>query len=182
MDAIANLLFEARMLKEIPRSGYPFLGAGRESVAEHVYLTTFIAYVLAQLAPQADACKLICMCLLHDLPEARIGDLNTVHKKYIQADEDKALADAIRDMPFGAALAALVAEFNAGETPEAQLAGDADQIALIVELKDLMDLGHPSPQLWIPNILKRLKTATGEKLAQAVMNTERDAWWRGEGD
>jgi putative hydrolase of HD superfamily len=71
-----------------------------------------------------------------------------------------------------------VTEFNDGETPEAQLARDADQIALIVELKDLADLGHPSPRTWIPNVLNRLKTATGEKLARAVLSTERDAWWR----
>ena len=81
MEKIANLLFEARMLKEIPRSGYSFLGSGRESVAEHSFSTTFIAYVLTTLTPDADAYRTICMCLLHDLPEARIGDQNTVHKK-----------------------------------------------------------------------------------------------------
>jgi putative hydrolase of HD superfamily len=45
MKRMADLLFEARMLKETPRSGFQFLGAGRESVAEHVYSATFIAYV-----------------------------------------------------------------------------------------------------------------------------------------
>ncbi len=34
------------------------------------------------------------MCLFHDLPEARIGDLNYVNKKYVQANEEKAIADA----------------------------------------------------------------------------------------
>ena len=59
MKPIADLLFEARMLKDIPRSGFQFLGSGRESVAEHVYTTTFIAYVMAQMHPEADALKLI---------------------------------------------------------------------------------------------------------------------------
>jgi putative hydrolase of HD superfamily len=36
MKRIADLLFEARILKEIPRSGFHFLGVGRESIAEHV--------------------------------------------------------------------------------------------------------------------------------------------------
>ena len=40
MENLADLLFEAKMLKEIPRSGFQFLGAGRESVAEHVYMMT----------------------------------------------------------------------------------------------------------------------------------------------
>ena len=47
MKKIANLLFEAKILKEIPRSGYHFLGAGKESVAEHSFSTTFIAYVMS---------------------------------------------------------------------------------------------------------------------------------------
>ena len=42
MKNIANLLFEAKMLKEIPRSGFHFLGAGKESIAEHSFVTTFI--------------------------------------------------------------------------------------------------------------------------------------------
>ncbi|MDH3799565.1 MAG: HD domain-containing protein, partial [Desulfobacterales bacterium] len=65
MKHIANLLFEAKMLKEIPRSGFHFLGAGKESVAEHTFSTSFIAYVLAQLDPEIDALKLISMCLVH---------------------------------------------------------------------------------------------------------------------
>nr|MCU0604103.1 HD domain-containing protein [Desulfobacterales bacterium] len=87
MKRMADLLFEARMLKETPRSGFQFLGAGRESVAEHVYSATFIAYVMTQLVPGVDALKLISLCLVHDLPEARIGDLNSVNKNYVQADE-----------------------------------------------------------------------------------------------
>ena len=101
MKKIANLLFEAKILKEIPRSGYHFLGAGKESVAEHSFSTTFIAYVMAQLLPEVDALKLINMCLLHDFPEARIGDLNTVHKKYVTADENQALEDATAGLLFG---------------------------------------------------------------------------------
>ena len=87
MKKIANLLFEAKILKEIPRSGYHFLGVGKESVAEHTFSTTFIAYVMSQLLPDADALKLIAMCLLHDFPEARTGDLNAVHKQYVTKDE-----------------------------------------------------------------------------------------------
>jgi putative hydrolase of HD superfamily len=83
MKNIAKLLFEAKMLKEIPRSGFHFLGSGKESIAEHTFSTVFIAYVMSQLEPKVKALKLISMCLVHDLPEARIGDLNTVQKKYV---------------------------------------------------------------------------------------------------
>ena len=177
MKKIANLLFEAKMLKEIPRSGYHFLGAGRESVAEHSFCTTFIAYVMSQLEPGVDALKLISMCLVHDLPEARIGDLNTVHKTYVTADETKALDDTTSGLAFGHCLADLVHEFRDGHSNEAKLAQDADQLALILELKDLMDIGHRPPKSWIDNVIGRLKTETGKKISDAVMETRRDEWW-----
>ncbi|MGD1972811.1 MAG: HD domain-containing protein [Desulfobacterales bacterium] len=178
MKNIANLLFEAKMLKGIPRSGYHFLGAGNESVAEHCFSVTFIAYVMSRMEPEIDATKLISMCLIHDLPEARIGDLNTVNKKYLKADESKALGDTIKGLPFGQDLTDLFNEFNEGRSLEAKLAHDADQLALILELKDLMDIGYKPPETWIGNVIGRLETETGRKIADAVMDTCRDAWWR----
>ncbi len=177
MKNIANLLFEAKILKEIPRSGYHFLGVGKESVAEHCFSTTFIAYVMSRMEPEIDALKLIGMCLIHDLPEARIGDLNTVHKQYVKADEAKALEDAVKGIAFGKSLTDLFDEFREGRSAEAKLAHDADQLALILELKDLTDIGYEPPKAWIPNVVNRLKTETGQKIARAVMDTPRDAWW-----
>jgi len=177
MKNIANLLFEARMLKEIPRSGYHFLGVGKESVAEHCFSTTFIAYVMSRMEPEIDALRLISMCLIHDLPETRIGDLNTVNKKYVTADETKALEDTIEGLAFGENLTDLFNEFNNGHTIEAKLAHDADQLALIFELKDLIDIGYKPPRSWIQNVISRLKTKTGSKIADAVMETSRDEWW-----
>ncbi len=180
MKNIANLLFEAKMLKEIPRSGYPFLGVGKESVAEHCFSTAFIAYVMSRMEPEIDALKLISMCLIHDLPEARVGDLNTVHKKYVKADEIKALEDTIEGLSFGQNLTDLFDEFNDACSLEAKLAHDADHLALILELKDLMDIGYKPPETWIQNVLSRLETETGREIARDVMDTHRDEWWRDE--
>ncbi len=177
MKRIADLLFEARMLKEIPRSGFQFLGVGRESIAEHVYSTAFIGWVMAQLEPGVNALKLISMCLVHDLPEARIGDLNAVHKAYLQPDENRAVADLVHGLPFGEHLSALIEEYRAGASPEAQLARDADQISLIVELKDLNDIGYRPPEDWLPHVRNRLRTPTGKALADALLSTRRDSWW-----
>ena len=177
MKHIANLLFEARMLKEIPRSGFHFLGSGRESIAEHTFSTTFIAYVLAQLEPDIDALKLISMCLVHDLPESRTGDLNTVNKTYVTADETKAIDDMTRNLPFGSSITRLMQEFNDNNSIEAQLAHDADQLALILDLKYLSDIGYIPPDKWLPHVVKRIKTKTAKKIAQSIMETNRDDWW-----
>ena len=177
MKNIANLLFEAKMLKEIPRSGFHFLGSGKESIAEHTFSTSFIAFVMSQLEPAIDALKLISMCLVHDLPEARTGDLNTVHKTYVTANEDKAIRDITESLPFGASIANLIDEFNAGQTPEAKLAYDADQLSLVLELKALSDIGYAPPDKWLPPVLKRLKTEIAKKIAESIMQTNRDDWW-----
>lgn len=178
MKRIAQLLFEAHSLKRLPRSGYQFLGIGQESVAEHSFAATFIAYVISNMVPGVDAHKLIIMSLVHDLPEARIGDLNYVQKFYVQADEDAAVDEMTKDLSFGSVIKTLVDEFNAGDSLEARLAHDADQLAFLVELKELTDLGYATPPTWIPNVQKRLLTDIGRSLADSIMTTPSDLWWR----
>ena len=177
MKNIATLLFEAKKLKEIPRSGFHFLGIGKESVADHSFMVTFIAYIMSKMFPDVDALKLISMSLIHDLPEARTGDLNYVQKKYVTADEEKAIKDTLCDIPFGESIAELIEEFNEGKSTEARLAHDADQIALILELKSLSDIGSAAPAKWLPHVLSRLKTSEGKKLAESINRTDWDSWW-----
>ncbi len=177
MKNIANLLFEARILKEIPRSGYHFLGTGKESIAEHSFIITFIAWVMSKIEPDVDALKLISMCIVHDLCEARTGDLNAVQKQYVKADEKKALNDLTKHLPFGSSIVKLVDEFNECKTLEARLAYDADQLAFIVDLKAKADLGITSPVKWLPYVINRLKTDVGKKIAEDISHTEWDEWW-----
>lgn len=177
MERLAHFIFEALFLKHVQRSGYQFLGAGRESVAEHVYAAAIIGFILSKLEPRANTERLLCMCLFHDLPEARIGDLNYVQKRYVHPDESSALTDATIDLPFGSQIEALLEEFNTAESLEAQLAHDADQMALMADLKQLRDLGYQTPQQWLPHIEKRLRTKTARQLAEALLTAPRDEWW-----
>lgn len=177
MENIANLLFEAGMLKRIPRSGYQFLGAGKESVAEHVHMMAFIAFVMAKLSPGVDLARLLSMCLLHDLPEARTGDLNAVQKKYVQADEEKAVSDLAGTLPFGDEMTELMAEFNRRETREALLAHDADQLAFILDLKALADTGYRTPDKWMKHVTDRLQTDIGREIARSILAAPWDDWW-----
>ncbi len=178
MKSIVNLLFEAKMLKDIPRAGFAFLGAGSESIASHSFAAAFIGYVMSQMVPEADALRLISMCLVHDLPEARIGDQNYVNKHYVTVDEAKAVADATRHVPFGSDIAGLIEEFNHQASHEAQLAHDADQLAFVLDLKAVADIGIKTPEKWLPTVSGRLKTDIGRQLAAEILNTRWDGWWR----
>lgn len=177
MKQIANLLFEVRILKDIIRSGYAFLGAGKESIAEHSFMTAFICFAMAKLDPDIDSEKLVTMALVHDLAEARTGDLNYVEKQYSSVDENKAISHLIKHISFGNDIKTLVDEFNSGETKEAKLANDADQISFILELKKISDIGTNGPEKWLPFVQKRLKTNVGRQIAQSIMNTRWDEWW-----
>lgn len=178
LDFIADLLFEASILKEIPRSGFAFLGAGKESIAEHCYLAAFIAFVLGRLNPRADACRLLSMCLLHDLPEARTGDLNYVQKNYVSTDEKKAVADMVRHLPFAETIRSVLEEYGEKVTLESHLAHDADQLSLLVILKTLKDTGNPQADDWIETVKSRLSTDTGREIGDAILAAGKDRWWR----
>ncbi len=177
MKSIVNFLFEVGMLKKTPRSGYRFLGSGRESVAEHCFRTSVIGYVLSLHEEEADTHRTVLLCLMHDLQEARTGDLNYVNKRYVNADEDKALKDLAANLPFGGEIVDLVREFNAGESVEARLARDADQLDLILELKGQLDLGNKYASEWMDYALKRLQSPTAKEMAESIIETDSTEWW-----
>jgi putative hydrolase of HD superfamily len=174
---IVNFFFELGMLKKTPRSGFQFLGTGKESVAEHSFRVALIGYTLARLTQNPDPFKVICLCLFHDIPEARTGDLNYVNKQYVQANEEKAISDLAATLPFGSEYKSLLEEYEKGETPASQLAQDADQLDLILELKEQSDLGNSYALQWIQFVRKRLKTPIGQKLAAEILSTDSVAWW-----
>ena len=177
MKNLANFLFEAGMLKRTPRTGFQFLGSGAESVAEHSFRTSLIGYTLAQLDKEADAGRVVLLCLFHDIPEARIGDQNYVNKKYVKVDERRAVEDLARTLPFGDDYRSLQEEFMARATREARIAHDADQLELILALKEYKDLGNRYADEWYPATLKRLQTGAAIALAQTIWETDSTRWW-----
>jgi len=146
-------------------------------VAEHILQTLYVSYVLCKLHPAVDEVRILKMCLVHDLPEARTGDMNYVNKKYVTVHEDKAVQELTESLPFGQEIAALLAEFNAQVTEEAKIARDADQLALIIKLKECGDLGNKYSDEWIDYAQKRLVTTVGKELAQDILETDSSHWW-----
>ncbi len=176
-QGIVNFFFELGMLKRTPRSGFQFLRSGQESVAEHSYRVTLIGFTLARLTPDADPFRVVSLCLFHNVPEARTGDLNYVNKQYVTVHEQEAVNDLAETLPFGEDFRAALAEYRAQETIEARLAHDADQLDLILELKEQNDLGNGYAHQWIHFAQKRLVTGIGKELAAQILTTDSTAWW-----
>jgi len=176
LTRLADFLFEVSMLRRTPRTGYQFLGSGAENVAEHSFGTSVLGYVLASMAG-ADRAKTALYCLFHDIHEARTGDFNYVNKLYNAHDARRALADGLRGTGLSQDVLALHDELEAADTLEARLAQDADQLDLMVNLKELQDLGNPYARKWMECAQERLRTEQGRELAQAIMSTDHTDWW-----
>jgi putative hydrolases of HD superfamily len=174
---IANFLFEVGMLAKTPRSGFHFLGTGRQSVAEHVNRTVFIAYTLAQLDGSVDTLKIFKMALLHDISETRISDLNHIHQKYVERKEHSAIADISDTVPFGQDILSTLEEYEKRQSPESIIVKDADILEWIISLKEEIDIGNTRAFDRIDYALSLLKTPIAKKIAGTIMTTESSDWW-----
>ena len=173
---LADFLFEAGMLRKTPRTGFQFLGSGAENVAEHSFRAALVGYVLAKMAG-ANAEHTAVLCLMHDFHEARIGDFNYVNSIYNTSRERPAMEDAVADTGLAQPLLQLWDEQDAGTSPEAALAHDADQIDLILNLVEQRQMGNPHAGTWLAAALQRLHTPEGRTLAAAVEQGDPTAWW-----
>ena len=183
LTPLVNFLHEAGMLAEIPRSGFAFLGSGKQSVAEHSFRVALTAYALASRVAKTtliDRYKLMMLCLLHDLPESRIGDLNYVQKKYVTPNMEKALDDIETASPLGTEVIGWIKEYEEAKTVEAQLAHDADQLELLLMLKREEEKGNERAKEWFNNAVKRLKSDEAKSMAKAIFETSTDEWWMGD--
>ena len=178
MSQLATFCFEFGMLARTPRSGFHFLGSGGQSVAEHTSRALGIAFLLAKRSIEpVDELRLMQLVLFHDLPEARTGDMNYVHQKYVRVSWDKVLDEMSSELPHGREIVAHVREFENGETHEALLAHDADQLEWLASLREEADHGNPRAATWIPSVRARIRTPTGLQVAEELLNTASDAWW-----
>lgn len=88
-----EVLDRALALKETPRAGWQRVGLETpESVAAHSWGVAWLALVLTP--PELDRERVLALCLLHDLPEAVVGDV-TPHDgvpRQVKADRERSAA------------------------------------------------------------------------------------------
>jgi len=173
-------LFECGLLKRIMRTGYAFLGQGKESVASHTFGVAMASLMLVEISAHKDEIdveKLLKFCLYHDVPEARTGDANAVNKLYVTIDEESAIRDMTTGLPGGEEVRALLQEYNECATREALLVHDADQLDMLLSLKENLDTGSSDAAIWIPHVRARLRTEEGRALAESILEEHWAGWW-----
>jgi putative hydrolases of HD superfamily len=179
LTGTAAFLFEMGHLKRISRSGWLLLGISQpETVAEHSFRVGIVGTVLAAIEG-ADVGRTAALCLLHDAHETRIGDVPSVGRAYITSAAPEAIsAHQTAAMPDEVAkvFQSLTAEYEAGETIEAQLARDADKIETLLQAVEYQIQGYDTAA-WRETSTEALRTNAGRSLAQAISSADPHTWW-----
>ncbi len=174
---VARFVYETGIHRHTPRSGFWFLGSGKQSIAEHLFRSAFIAYALAHMAGEKDPHRAVLMALAHDLGEGRTGDLNYVHQRYGRLSESRAIEDLAKTVPFGKELLDLYTEEQARSTSMAKLVKDADNLEWIASLREEETKGNVKAAQWASDAIRRLKTKEGKQVAKALLAMHPDDWW-----
>jgi putative hydrolases of HD superfamily len=180
LAATAAYLFEIGKLKNLPRSGWQNLGIRLpEDVAGHSFRTAMTGMILAS-ASGADAARTAALCLVHDTQETRSGDLDAIARGYVTVHDAEAITGRQVAGLGGAGelIAALVAEYEADETPEARIAHDADKLELILQTYEYEEQGYATGP-WREAALPMLRTDEAKQLAQAIGVTPPATWYLG---
>lgn len=144
--ALLDALLVAERLKDTVRHCYTKNGR-RESVAEHCWMTTLMAFFMKDEFPDADMDKVIRMCIIHDLGECFTGDIPVFDKsKEHEIREDELLQEWVESLPSPVSeeMKALYAEMGQRETTEAKLYKAIDSLEAVMQ-HNISDIST-----WIP--------------------------------
>ena len=144
--AFLDFLKVAERLKCNTRHSYTSSGR-HESVAEHSWRLTMMAYFMQDEFPEADIDKVIKMCMFHDIGEAITGDIPAFEKTSADSDHENNVLDKLLDtlpQPYRTELKELFAEMEALETLEAKIYKALDKLEALIQHNEA-DLST-----WIP--------------------------------
>ena len=158
----------AERLKDATRHCYTKNGR-HESVAEHSWMMTLMAYFMKDEFPKVDMDKVIRMCIIHDLGECFTGDIPTFDKtKVHEENEEKLLYSWVRTLPenYANEMIALYEEMAERKTIESQIYKAIDGLEALIQ-HNISDLST-----WIPKEYELNKTYADDKVAFSEYLTE----------
>ena len=158
---LLNALSVAETLKDTTRHCYTKKGR-HESVAEHSWMMTLMAFFMRDEFPEADMDKVIRMCIIHDLGECFTGDIPTFDKtRQDEETEDNLLLRWVTSLPkpYCDEIIALYDEMAKRETTEAKIYKAIDGLEALIQ-HNISDLST-----WIPKEYELNKVYGDDKVA-----------------
>jgi|TARA_B110000495_G_C22612050_1_gene365233 putative hydrolase of HD superfamily len=114
-------------LKNVLRAGWVRAGIeSPESVAAHSWGMSMLALKLAP--KELDLARVLSLCIVHDIPEVRVGDL-TPHDDTSTKAEDE--LNAMKEM--APEWVGLFEEYEQGKTPEAKFVKQLDKLDMALQ-------------------------------------------------
>ena len=165
---LLKALAVAEGLKDTTRHCYT-AGGRHESVAEHSWMLTVMAFFLKEEFPEVDIDKVIRMCMIHDLGECFTGDIPTFDKgESDEATEEQLLYRWVDSLPgsVSAEMRALYDEMAALQTTEAKLYKAIDNLEAVIQHN------HSDLSTWIPKEYSLNLTYGNDKVAFSPYLTE----------
>lgn len=151
---LLEVLSVAERLKDVTRHCYTRNGR-HESVAEHSWMMTLMAFFMKDEFPEADMDKVIRMCIIHDLGEAFTGDIPVFEKTGENENREEELLHLwLEDLPedYRNEMTELYDEMKKRETIEAKIYKAIDSLEALIQ-HNISDLST-----WIPKEYELNKT------------------------
>ncbi len=143
---LLDILLIAERLKDTTRHCYTAKGR-RESVAEHTWMMSLMAFFMRDEFPDADMEKVIQMCIIHDLGECFTGDIPSFDKTgEHEEQEEKLLNNWITTLPdnYAKEMQMLYEEMKERKTIEAKIYKAIDSLEAVIQ-HNISDI-----TTWIP--------------------------------
>ena len=157
---LLEVLQIAERLKDATRHCYTKNGR-HESVAEHSWMMTLMAYFMKDEFPQVDMNKVIQMCIIHDLGECFTGDIPTFDKtKMDEETEENLLYNWVRTLPenYANEMITLYEEMAERKTIESKIYKAIDGLEALIQ-HNISDLST-----WIPKEYELNKIYANDKV------------------
>lgn len=184
---LIEIMEVAENLKNNTRHSWTSNGR-HESVAEHSWRASLMAYFLKDEFPELNIDKVITMCIFHDLGEAFTGDIPTfIKKENDEETETELLTSWINKLPnpYKNDLYLLFEEMNEQKTLESKLYKAIDKLEVLIQhneadistwipLEKTLNLTHGNKEVEFSEYLKILRAEiykdTKKKLERDVAN------------
>lgn len=178
---LIEILSVAEKLKNNTRHSWTSSGR-QESVAEHSWRLSLMAYLVKDEFPDADINKVMLMCIFHDIGEAFTGDIPAFSKTDSdELDERQKLQQFLNSLPepYSKELSGLFEEIYAQETIESRIFRALDRMEAIIQhneadiktwlpLEYELNLTYGEKEVEFSGYMKRLRQAANEDTVRKI--------------